>query len=187
MPPEGGPARSTAAHPGAPPRSLRSILSPTEVVDRLAARARRGKLPGFRRLDESANGTLAGFRVLAFGHPYDYELIGAVAPEAGTADGGGSRVDFRMRLLPKVPVIAAVVLILTIWPGLWITDSMLRIYFESYRIETWWWYVPLVVVSLPFLWMQFLSSRRQAHEHAAQTARAIEREIGGNGLSPSAM
>lgn len=140
-------------------------LPPSEVLARLLARAKRGKLAGYAALGTVAGSSGAHFRASVFGQPYDRELIGSIAstPE------GGSRVTFRSRLLTKLPAIMIVVTVLTFQPGLWLTDQMLKIYFDWYRIPTWWWYMPLVLLSLPVLWKQYTKSELAA----AADARAV--------------
>ncbi|MFM9957576.1 MAG: hypothetical protein ACKVZJ_05850 [Phycisphaerales bacterium] len=161
-----GPAVSALGSEALP--VLNTPLAPSEVLERLLALAKRGKLAGYAALDRHPRGLSgAAFRVSAFGQPYDRELIASVVG----APSGGSRVEFESRLLRKLPAVMIVLTILTIQPGLWLTDSMLRLYFSWYRIETWWWYLPLVLMSLPMMWKQFKKSEAAAHEDGL---RAIE-------------
>jgi hypothetical protein len=108
--------------------------------------------------------------VTAFGGVYDYDLLLHVRPR-GTA---GSSIDFEMRLLRKVPIIAVLLIVVSVFPGLQLTHSMLSIYFSWYTIDTWWWYLPLVALSLPFMWNQFKASRAEAHRDASVTIGKIE-------------
>ncbi len=151
---------------------LTTDLTPDEVIARLRKRSQQGKLPGF----EHRGGHV--FRVLAFGQPYDKELIGSVSqcPERER----GSSVRLSSRLLRKLPFIVALVMILSSWPGVWVTHSLLITYFESYPQKMWItcaWYIPLCVVALPALWKQYTRSVAEADKHAQETAEAIARVI----------
>lgn len=146
---------------------------------KLSKIADRGRLPGFVPSiapvpEQDGAKPAAAFRAVAFGAPYDEELLGSVFPV-----GSGSEVRFRMRRLRKVPVIMAVVLILTVWPGMPLTDSMLRVYFNWYKIETWWWYIPLTVLSLPVMWKQWMSSHAAAVAEAKTLIERMRAEVGG--------
>jgi len=149
---------------------LRTSLAPGEVVDRLERRARKGKLPGFRREGERS------CSVLVFAGAYDHRLT-LRAETDGTV-----RSDLRM--LRKLPVIVAGVLVLATWPGLPLTDSMLRIYFDWYDnapIRTWWWYLPMMLLAIPVVLKQLAKARGEARAEAKKTlievAPAIEAEI----------
>jgi len=136
-----------AAAEGAPHPSLdalpdvRTSLDPTAILSRLDALARRGKLAGFT----PGHGD-ALFEAACFGEPFDRVLLARAAREDG-----GTVLRFSTRLRRRVPAIFVAVTILTIWPGVWLTDSMLTTYFSWYTIPTWWWYIPLTVV--PLFWM----------------------------------
>ena len=151
---------------------LTTALTPDEVIARLRKRSQQGKLPGF----EHRGGHV--FRVLAFGQPYDKELIGSVAQRPDRER--GSSVRFSSRLLRKLPIIVGLVMALSIWPGVWLTHSLLITYFESYPQKMWItcaWYIPLCVIALPALWKQFRRSVAEADRHALETADAIARVI----------
>lgn len=150
--------------------TVESPHAPSEVLSRLLALAKRGKLAGYQAGTGDASASVGTtFRASIFGEPYDRELIGAVEPKAG----GGSIIRLRSRLLRKLPAIMIAVFILTVQPGLWLTDSMLKVYFSWYRIETWWWYLPLVLLSAPVMWKQFKKSERTAAAEAALVVQAI--------------
>ncbi|MBL8745482.1 MAG: hypothetical protein JNK58_03905 [Phycisphaerae bacterium] len=141
-----------------------SGLTPEQVIARLARESKRGRLAGFRLLP-------GGAAVTAFGGIYDYDLI--IHPRPNDT---GSRIEFEMRLLRKVPIIAVLLLVFTIVPGLQLTDSMLSIYFSWYTIETWWWYLPLVALSIPLMWKQFRASQAEARRDAGATIEKL-REV----------
>jgi hypothetical protein len=90
------------------------------------------------------------------------------------AAGPQARVTFRLQLLRKMPFIFAVVLVLTLWPGLPLTQSMLVTYFSRYRwseVITAAWYVPLTV--LPVLWWL----PRAVRKSRAEAAMAAKEQI----------
>lgn len=162
------------SHNGLP--VLRTSLAPSEVLARLLALAKRGKLAGYQALGSHPTEKVgAAFRVSVFGEPYDRELIAAVVPQGagGGSAGGGSVVKFESRLLRKLPAIMIIATILSIQPGMWLTDSMLKLYFSWYTIETWWWYLPLVLLSIPMLWKQFKKSEAAAAADAAKVVGDI--------------
>lgn len=163
-----------AAH--APLPVLRTPLSVDAAVKRLDALSRQGKLAGFQS-GSGGGGSVGGvvFRTEAFAEPFDRELLASVQQ----ADANGATFEFRLRLLPKMPLIFAVVIVLSIWPGVWLTDSMLRTYFSWYTIETWWWYLPLTI--LPLLWYVpsvWKKSKRMAHESALEVIAKMAKELG---------
>lgn len=179
-----GPGTEQAARPGNPNDSahgsepdvnpalptLTVPIPPSEVLSRLLATAKRGRLAGYEAITPAGGNASTGtpmFRVSVFGEPYDRELIATITP---TPD-GGSCITFRSRLLRKLPAIAVVLTLLSIQPGMWLTDSMLGLYWAWYHqnIKTWWWYLPLVLMSVPMLWKQF----RKSEAAAALEARAV--------------
>jgi hypothetical protein len=169
------PPRTKAPDPSFP--LLVTDLTPDEVIARLRKRSQLGKLPGF----EHRGGHV--FRVLAFGQPYDKELIGSVAQAPGRER--GSSVRFSVRLLKKLPVVVVVVMALSIWPGVWVTHSLLITYFESYPQALWItsaWYIPLCLIAIPALWKQYKRSIAEADKHAQETAAAIGRVIEAEGM-----
>ena len=143
---------------------LRTRQSPAEVVQRLEALARRGKLAGFRA---RSDGVL--FEAECFAEPFD-----RVLEARATTEGGVTRLVFSARTLWRAPAIMILVTALTIWPGVWLTDSMMRTYFSWYHIPTWWWYMPVTIV--PLFWMvprMVKKSDTLARESAAVQIAAI--------------
>lgn len=145
---------------------ISSSFSPAETLDRIRTLSRRGKLPNFTT-DPTANAM--NFTVAAFGHPFDHVLRATITPASG-----GSTVTCSVAMAMRVPLIMAVVLVLTIWPGVWLTDSMLKTYFTGYDFNTWLWYIPLTVLPIPFMWRKWhQQSVRQAVEHANESIEQI--------------
>lgn len=161
----GGPTFAANPMPAAPPPpDLPTTLDGAEILRRLDALARRGQLPGF---EVGRDGVL--FTTAAFGEPFDHRL------EARAADGV---IRYSLRMLPRLPLIYAVIIALSIWPGVWLTDSMIRAYFESYDFPTWAWYLPLTVLPLPPMLIRMVRrSRVAAASHAAELAGRIAAEL----------
>lgn len=172
---ESQPSPSVAATAAGPLPAIDSPLAVEEVLSRLGALAKRGKLAGFAR---SASPDL--FEVSAFGPPFDYRLI-AAAERAPS----GTRLRFRIALMKKLPIIFALVVIVSIWPGVWLTDSMLRTYFSWYTMSFWGtcaWYMPLTVLPLPWMWKKMVVGSRaaanaDARELIGKIAGAIEGRV----------
>jgi hypothetical protein len=149
---------------------IRTGLAPSQVLERLLAMAKKGKLAGYRALGSHPTEKAgAAFRASVFGEPYDRELIASVVP-----DGAGSVLRFESRLLKKFPAIMIALTVFSIQPGLWLTDSMLKLYFTWYTIQTWWWYLPLVLLSIPMLWKQFKKSEAAAAADALKVVGDIQ-------------
>lgn len=151
--------------------SVSSGGSPGEVIAALDAAARRGKLAGF----EKRGGD--GFVVDAFGAPFDYDLIGRVSGE-----GDGSEIRFSMERRKKMPIIAAVLLLVTIEPGRYFMDQLIP--GEWGWINTMWWYYPLTILPLPWVWIGLSKrSERAAREHAGEQIEKVRGfvGVGGNG------
>ncbi|MFG0326555.1 MAG: hypothetical protein ACF8SC_04705 [Phycisphaerales bacterium JB037] len=146
--------------------SVSSGGSPGEVIAALDAAARRGKLAGF----EKRGGD--GFVVDAFGAPFDYDLIGRVSGE-----GDGSEIRFSMERRKKMPIIAAVLLLVTIEPGRYFMDQLIP--GEWGWINTMWWYYPLTILPLPWVWIGLSKrSERAAREHAGEQIEKVRGFVG---------
>lgn len=144
---------------------LRTPLRRAEIQERLARAARRGLLPGFAPRGQ------ASFRVEADAVPFVHELAGAIEELPD-----GSEVRLTLRRLGRMPAIFVVVIALTIWPGAWLTDSLLATYWGAYggwTSELPWltyaWYLPLTVLPLPWAWRSL--SRKSAAEAGASAAK----------------
>lgn len=161
------------AHPSEDLPSLLSPLTPDVAIARLASASKMGRLPGFSRASDGK-----GFRVSVLAGIFDHDLRATMAPDAGA-----TRISFELLLRWRLPIIMTVVIVLSVWPGLPITDSMLRLYFPAYHqwgIQTWWWYMPLLVISIPPLWMQFRRSQREASTEARSQIEQLARMLDGH-------
>jgi len=146
---------------------VRTRHKPDEIVRKLDGHARKGRLAGFSPRNHDAL-----FSADAFAAPFDHELLARA-----TFDGTHTVLRFQVRMLPKMPVIMIVILVLTIWPGVWVTESMLSTYFQWYRLDIWWtcaWYIPMTLGPLPWLWKKWVvGSKREALEHALEVIASI--------------
>ncbi len=152
---------------------LSSPLSGVEIVAKLDAAARRGKLPGFHKADATKGESDILFKLTDFGTPFESILDARATPA-----GGGSTLRFSAKLKPTMPWIFIATLVLSVWPGVWLTDSMIRTYFTSYSDVSFWitcaWYLPLTILPAPFAFMQAVrKSRRTAHEESLTLINTI--------------
>lgn len=148
---------------------IRTGLSPTEVISRLDAAAKRGRLAGYVRTP--SGGTEAAgplFLVRDFGGPFEGEL------RARLSTAGSGLISFETRLQVRLAWVFLVVMIATVWPGVWLTDSMLRSYFTGYDYKTWMWYLPLTIPTVP--WAMIVAVKR-SRSRARVEAEAIIAKI----------
>lgn len=142
--------------------------SPEEIVSRLTSLAKRGDLPGFA----PGRGEVL-FSVAAHGSPFDKRVIAVCF-----RDGGQTRLRFRTRLNRKSPLVMSLVTLITIWPGVWLTDSMLRTYFPGYDYATWMWYLPLSILPLPWAVRSVIrKTNRTTSESATQAIGTLAAAI----------
>ncbi|MGE3108764.1 MAG: hypothetical protein AB7G11_11690 [Phycisphaerales bacterium] len=151
-------------------------LSVVGVIDALDRAARRGRLPGLT-VDREAK----TFVVTDFGRPFESKLEGRVVPRV-VLEGGGresAEVESRVRVKPMLPAVFATVLVATVWPGILLTDSMLRLYFSWYTIPTWWWYLPLTVPFCPLAWVKaWRQSKASGGKEGADLMGKVQQELG---------
>ncbi len=154
---------------------LRLDIHRDEAIWKLEIMSRRGRLPGFTR-------TMDGCAVAAHGNPFDKILYFRALDSAKK----GCVFDTELRLERKMPTIAAILFLATIWPGVLLTDSFMRMHLDFYEkwtaegLQTWWWYVPLTAVGVVWAWFAALKkSRETARASAVETLRKIAEELGG--------
>lgn len=145
-----------------------------EVVRRLALAARRGRVAGFEQSDPKG-----AFSAAAFGETFDYRLIASASP-----DEPGCTLSFTLDMVKKAPWIMGIVVLLTIWPGAWLTESMLSTYSDWYGSLPSWvtyaWYLPITVVPLPWMWKRMHGKSLAAAEtHAREQIATIASEVEG--------
>lgn len=150
---------------------VQSPLSPEAIVERMDKLSKRGKLAGFAK---GVPPTL--FEASAFGDPLEYRLLASAEPETA-----GTRVSFALKLPAKIPLIYALVITLSIWPGVWLTHSMLITYFSWYKLTmtgTCAWYLPLTILPLPWMYKkQFVGSRAAALADATDLIQKLATEL----------
>lgn len=176
---DAAPALSGLLDPNAPLPTLTTTLPPDQVIQRLVALSKRGKLPDFAAEGADPDATERTFLMLAFGSPYDRELHGNIrrTPE-------GSRLTFHSRLKRKMPAIVIGAMAISLWPGVWLTDSMLSTYFSWYPRNAWItvaWYIPLTLAAIPMLWKQYTNSEKLTRAETIDTIQKIAAAIDANG------
>lgn len=137
-----------------------------EVLATLDALARRGKLPGFVA-GPVGSGWL--FAVDAFASPFDGQVRARV--EGQDAGARRTRLRFEVRLKPVWPAVFVVSMLLAIWPGVVLTESLLASFFPHTPwtwAYTWWWYMPLSIVSTPLAIREAIARSRKGAEASAQ-------------------
>lgn len=170
-------------------------LSPAAIVKRLDELARRGKLAGFHAGGSGGTGGTGGagatervsFHVTDFGTPFETVLDARVRARAGPGSDGGTTLEFSTRLKPLMPLVFLAVLVTTVWPGVWLTDSILRVYFPSYGSflsgrgwATWMWYLPLTVPFVPLsMWTAIKRSRASGYTQGKEMVQKIRAALEG--------
>jgi hypothetical protein len=161
---------------------VRTKLAAAAVVARLDALARRGKLAGFVPA-KGGSGDL--FYASAFGTPFDGELVCRyeTAVQGGSAGAGGSAggtLVFHTRLKPTIPWVFFALLVLSVWPGVLLAESLMASYFPAgWSVWTWWWYIPLTLPTVPWgMWWGLKRSRALVHDEAHRVVRRISAELG---------
>lgn len=150
--------------------TISTPLGSEEILRRVRSLSKRGKLPGFET-------ECAGlFQVSAFGTPFDHTLTcHAHADEHGTS------LRFVLERVSRVPIIFALILAFTVWPGVILTDSLLATWFGFYSRWsqdmpwlTYAWYLPLTAGPIPWMWRSWSrKSRAAAEEHAQEQLQKI--------------
>jgi len=157
-------AQPTSPTPTAP-EPLPISLTPIQVCERLTVLSQSGKLPGYDDANRAGRFN-ALFVADIFAQPFDRRLIARVEHTDQ-----GPRLVYTVRPKLRNPAIYAIVLLITLWPGLPITDSIISSYSDWYaaHIATWWWYLPLMALCVPAVAKQ---ARKSAAEAAESTAEA---------------
>lgn len=156
---------------------LLTRLHAPEVAVALSKAGRRGKLPGYDAPDDTS------FRVDCDAVPFEYALVGSIKPVSGQDP--STQVQLSLVRRPLMPTIFALTIAVSIWPGVWLTDSILGVYWSTYSRWsasmpwlTYAWYLPLTVLPLPWMWRSFANkSKAQALASARKLVKAIEQEV----------
>lgn len=153
---------------------IRVSLTSDQVLEKLGQAARRGKLPEYAR----GGPENALFRASALGHPFDRDLLGWAQP-----DGDGVRLQFGVRWRKKAPIIYIVALIVTVEPGRYFLDVMIPGSWGWGSVM--WWYYPLTIISIPFMWLSFVRKSRKSTMESAHESHEAIRAILGSGTTES--
>lgn len=153
---------------------IRVSLKEDRVLERLGQAARRGKLPEYAR----GGPENALFRASALGHPFDRDLLGWAEP-----DGDGVRLRFGVHWRKKVPIFYIVALIVTVEPGRYFLDVMIPGSWGWGSVM--WWYYPLTIISIPFMWLSFVRKSRKSTMETARESHEAIRAILGDGARES--
>lgn len=150
--------------------TIQTGLSTQTIKDALSKMSKKGKLPGYQ--GDVSEGIA---EVAAHGTPFDSKLI--LTHE-------DNRLIFTPKLLTTMPAIFCILLIVSIWPGLPLTDVFLSS-FQWYErfvantgIQTWYWYLPLTVLPAPFAWKSAIKkSKLTAEESMGEAVEKIRKVL----------
>jgi hypothetical protein len=149
---------------------VRCGLTPEQVVMAAEKRAKAGKLAGFAR----GSGEVL-FVADVFGEPFDRTLV-----VKGETVEGGTRLTFAAPMKKRLPWIFIAVIAFSIWPGVTLTHSLLVTYFSWYTIATWWWYIPITVIPLPWIYKKMVTkSEASCAGSAMEQIESVREAVGG--------
>lgn len=155
----------TKTHAASQLPSVVTSIDHDQVYARLLKLSKQGKLAGFHHERGSADAV-----VDAHGNPFDSDLL---------IHHSGSSLEFEVKMRAKLPLVFAILLVVTVWPGLPLTDAFL-LGFGWYEklvsgwLETWMWYLPMTVLPIPFVWRtSMMKSTESARIHALETIERI--------------
>jgi hypothetical protein len=149
--------------------------SPQQIVEKLETAARRGRMAGFERGVD--NGVL--FKTAAFGGPFDGEL----EARAEVVPNGATRLHFSTRMKQRTLWIFIVILLVSIWPGAPITQSLLATWFPwwpwLWGAPFYWWYLSISIIGSPWsVWSAVKKSRLGISQSAVEMLGKVEGELG---------
>lgn len=159
---------------------LETSLGEAEIRARLDAASRKGRLPGYHNHGDPG-GVL--FSVSAFGNPFDGVLLARVEH----AEGAPTRLRFEARMCRGLPLLFVAALVTTVWPGVYFMDQLMIQVAPGWReaLPTWWWYLPLTILSLPWAaWSVFRRARRSIEQSSRQAIEGMAREVDGRPVEP---
>jgi hypothetical protein len=157
-------------------------MSAEAILERLGTMSRRGRLDGFEANPSQPRPGL--FAASALGTPFDSVLIARASHPGDTRPDAAhmTTLAFEIVMLHKMPMVFAAILLVTVWPGVVLTDMFIADWFPSlWRLGiTWYWYLPLTILSIPFAWrVAMRRSRESARQYAMETIDSIAKELGG--------
>jgi hypothetical protein len=153
-------ASKAAEHTGFP--DLVVALDAAEIRRRMDLASRRGRVPG---VHVGEGDTL--FEVDGCGAPFEHHLVAT-----GTPADGAIRVSFALVRRNRMPLVFAILLVVTVWPGVYFMDQLIP--GEWNWIPTWTWYLPLTVLPVPWFWR---STARKSHAIALEDSRGLVEKI----------
>jgi hypothetical protein len=117
--------------------------------------------------------------------PFDYRLVATMTDL--TEPTKGTHIELRLVRLRKMPVLFAMILAVTIWPGVWLTDSMLTTYFgwySSWTLSMPWltyaWYLPITALPIPWMWKRMCQkSATEASISGGEMVESITQALNG--------
>lgn len=179
-----------------------TVLSPLTgeaIVAACNKAARRGELPGFAPLAAAGAARLTKatgpgsdgdplFTAEADSQPFDATIL-ATALGAGGAP--GTTVRLSVSLNRKMPLIYWIVLIVSVWPGVIVTETAIKMIVPGWRWlweTTWYWYLPLSIVSIPMVLIPSYrkskaSARASLQKEGVRIAKIISGRIEGQPAS----
>lgn len=149
---------------------IETSLDSDAVFAALSTMSKQGKLAGYQHLSGESSATAD-----AHGNPFDSDLIVTYNDQS---------IGFDLKMRSKLPIIFAVVLVLTVWPGLPLTDSFMFnfAWYERLmgdKVQTWMWYLPFTILPIPFVWRSsMMKSQKSALGHAMETIEKIRAVLG---------
>ncbi len=150
--------------------SIETSPDSAAVFAALSKMSKQGKLAGYQHQSGESSATAD-----AHGNPFDSDLVVSINEQS---------VVFDLKMRSKLPIVFAVVLILTVWPGLPLTDSFMFnfAWYERLmgdKIQTWMWYLPMTALPIPFVWRSsMMKSQKTARAHALETIEKIRAVLG---------
>lgn len=149
-------------------------ISEREIIIRLEEASKRGRLAGYR---PGNNGVL--FRTSAYGTPFEGLLEAhATSTESGTS------LRFTRRIKRTLPIIFCVILLITIWPGVVVTQSLLASMFPKatwlWGTNWYWWvYMLLSVPTAPWaMWKAWKRSNAEIETSSHEMIQKLASELG---------
>ena len=144
------------------------------MLSRLQTASKRGRLAGYQQIEGPGL-----FRVAAHGQPFEGELIGTL---------GNGQISFEAPMLQRLPIVFAVILLLTVWPGVYFMDELVAQFVPSLWRPwvTYYWYIPITVIPLPWMWRGIMRKSRatidaSAREMIAKIAKELDAGLDGPG------
>lgn len=167
--------RATGEHHSPPEATLPTIVTRLTRRDILAVATRlskAGKLPGFA--PETHGGLF-----IADAHAWPLDRVLVVRATEDRA--GDATLTFELKPRLRVALFLLLVCLVAVWPGVWITHSMLGVYFDWYSWPLWvtcLWYIPMTAGPLPWVALSLLrKSKKEAYESARSIIEVLRETI----------